>query len=238
MRVLVTGASKGIGREILRQLHSERYRVVGIARSAPLDLADGEEFHTCDLTDHDATRALLKELLAEGDFYGLVNNAAIYPAAALENTRFDDVRDAVELHLITPLLCAQELIPGMRAHGAGRIVNLSSRAALGKTHRSAYSASKAGVIGLSRTWALELAPANITVNAIAPGPIDTASFLAASPPEHPDTRALVATIPVQRMGHPEEIAHAVSFLLHPRAGFITGQTLHIDGGLTATTAGR
>lgn len=237
-RVLVTGASKGIGRAVLRHLHDQRYHVIGVARTAPTDLCHGEEFHVCDLTDLSATRALLDDLLAEGTFYGLVNNAATYPAAPLEHTQVEDVRAAVELHLVTAIVCAQALVPGMRARGSGRIVNLSSRAALGKPQRTAYSASKAGVIGMSRTWALELAPDNITVNAIAPGPVDTASFRKASPPGHSATQDLLRTIPLKRMGHPEEIAHAVSFLLHPHAGYMTGQTLHLDGGLTTAVTGR
>ncbi|MYW94346.1 SDR family oxidoreductase [Amycolatopsis rubida] len=238
MRVLVTGASKGIGREVLRRLGNEGYRAVGVARTAPPDLGAGEEFRICDLTDLVATRTLLQDLLAEGPFYGLVNNAAVYPAAALEETRAEEVRAAVELHLVTALVCTQELVPGMRECGRGRIVNLSSRAALGKPHRTAYAASKAGVIGMSRTWALELAAAGITVNVIAPGPVDTASFRDASPPESSGTQDLMRAIPLQRMGRPEEIAHAVSFLLHPSAGFMTGQTLHVDGGLTTAAAGR
>ena len=119
---------------------------------------------------------------------------------------------------------------------AGRVVNISSRAALGKPNRTAYSATKAALIGMSRTWALELAQHNITVTVIAPGPVATELFKQASPPGAEQTRALLAAVPLQRIAEPEEIAHAIGFLLHPLAGYMTGQTLHIDGGLTISAA--
>lgn len=231
-RVLVTGASKGIGRAVLRRLVEDGYRATGLARTRPDDLTAGEEFHTVDLTDLDATRALITELAAEQPFYGLINNAAMSPTTSLDDSTLQDMHDSMQLNVNAPLVCTQAVLPGMRSLGSGRIVNLSSRAALGKINRTAYSAAKAGIIGMSRTWALELAPDAITVNVIAPGPIATELFRMASPPEHPRTKALMAAVPLQRVGAPEEIAHAVSFLLHDQGGFMTGQTLHIDGGLT------
>jgi NAD(P)-dependent dehydrogenase (short-subunit alcohol dehydrogenase family) len=235
-RVLITGASKGIGRATMLRLTAEGYRVTGLARTRPADAGPAEEFHAIDLTDLDATRALIEKLAAEQPFYALVNNAATAPVTSLEETTPQTMRDTFELNLNAVLVCTQAVLPGMRTLGAGRIVNLSSRAALGKANRSAYSASKAAIMGLSRTWALELAAHGITVNVIAPGPIATEMFQKSSPPNHPATIALMSAVPVRRIGTPEEIAHAMAYLLDPRCGFMTGQTLHIDGGLTIGAA--
>lgn len=233
-RVLVTGASKGIGRAVLDYLHEEGYWVTGLARTRPEGLHPEQEFHTVDLNDLVTVSELVKKLSAEAPFYGLVNNAAMAPTTSLDDTSLQDMDDSIRLNLNAPLICTQAVLPGMRLLGAGRIVNLSSRAALGKVNRTAYSAAKAGLVGMSRTWALELARDGITVNVIAPGPIATELFRRASPPDDPKTKALVAAVPLNKIGEPADIAHAVSFLLHERCGFMTGQTLHIDGGLTVS----
>ncbi len=234
-RVLVTGASKGIGRAVMRRLSEDGYHVTGIARTQPTDLSSNEEFYCIDMTDLEATKKLIAGLSAQQPFYGLVNNAAMSPTTSLDDCSIQDMHDAATLNLYATLVCTQAVVEGMRAAHAGRIVNLSSRAALGKINRTAYSASKAGVVGMSRTFALELAKDNITVNVIAPGPIATELFLTASPPDAPLTKALLAAVPLQRVGDPSEIAHAVAFLMDERGGFMTGQTLYIDGGLTISS---
>jgi NAD(P)-dependent dehydrogenase (short-subunit alcohol dehydrogenase family) len=101
---------------------------------------------------------------------------------------------------------------------------------LGKVGRSSYSAAKAGLVPLTRTWALELAPYQITVNAVAPGPIQTDSFIQNYPKNSPEEKKLIAALPLKRLGLPEEVAHAIGFFLDDRAGFVTGQTLFVDGG--------
>ncbi|MGA0595242.1 SDR family oxidoreductase [Enterovirga sp. CN4-39] len=231
-KVLVTGASKGIGRATLAMLNRDGYRAVGLARTRPNDLEPGEEFHTVDLADLAATKALVEELAAEGPFWGLVNNAAMSPTTSLEDMTLEDMAASITLNINAPLVCTQAVIPGMKEQRGGRIVNLSSRAALGKINRTAYSAAKAGIIGMGRTWALELAPYGITVNAIAPGPVATELFRTASPPGHPRTQALLDAVPLRRVAEPAELAHFIAFLLHEQSGFMTGQTLHVDGGLT------
>lgn len=232
-RVLVTGASRGIGRALLERLTDDGYAAVGLARSRPSDLRSGQEFHACDLNDLDATRELVSGLSREQPFYAIVNNAAVAPTTSIDDTSIEDMQSAVQVNLNAALVCTQSVLAGMRKSGGGRIVNLSSRAALGKVNRGAYGATKAGIIGMSRTWALELARDNITVNVVAPGPTATAMFDQASRPgEDPRTAALIAAIPVGRIGQPQEIAHAIAFLISPLAGFMTGQTLFVDGGLT------
>ena len=117
------------------------------------------------------------------------------------------------------------------------MVNIGSRAALGKGGRTVYGASKAGLAGMTRTWALELAADGITVNTVAPGPIATELFNQSNPPGQPKTLALEASIPVGRVGQPEEVAHSVAMFLDPRAGFITGQLLYVCGGISVGLAG-
>jgi NAD(P)-dependent dehydrogenase (short-subunit alcohol dehydrogenase family) len=185
-----------------------------------------------DLLDEAATRAALAAITAGNQVGWLVNNAGIALPATLEDTRMDDFERVIAVNLRAAILCAQAVLPGMRAAGHGRIVNITSRAALGKELRTAYSAAKAGLIGLTRTWALELAPFGITVNAVGPGPIETDLFKSANPAESERTRALIRAVPLQRLGKPEDIAHAVGFFLSDEASFITGQTLFVCGGLS------
>lgn len=234
-RVLVTGASKGIGRATMKRLDDDGYAVVGLARTRPNDLMEHEEFHTVDLSDHAEVQTLLERLASDAPFYGLVNNAAMSPTTSLFETSLRDMQQSVDLNLTAPLVCTQAMVRGMCGLRTGRIVNLSSRAALGKVNRTAYSAAKAGILGMTRTWALELAEYGITVNAVAPGPVATELFRMASPPDHPNTKALLDAVPLKRVAEPLEIAHAIAFLMDERAGFITGQTLHIDGGLTISS---
>lgn len=231
-KVLVTGASRGIGRATMHRLRRDGYEPVGLARKPPPDLTEDERFVDCDLADTDAVTELAAQLAAAPPFYALVNNAAMAPTTSLDDTSLRDMDEANRVNVLAPLLLTQALAPGMRAAGGGRIVNISSRAALGKVNRTAYSATKSALVGMTRTWALELAPHNVTVNAIAPGPIDTEIFRVSSPPSDPRTIALKAAVPLQRVGTPEEVAHVIAFLLDDLAGFITGQTIYIDGGLT------
>ena len=114
---------------------------------------------------------------------------------------------------------------------------MASRAALGKEMRTVYAATKAGLIGMAKVWALELGEHGITANAIGPGPIRTELFDRANPPDSERTRAIIEAIPVRRVGAPEDIANAVSFLLDARSGFVTGQALYVCGGMTAGVAG-
>ena len=120
----------------------------------------------------------------------------------------------------------------MKARRKGRIVNLGSRAALGKAGRTVYGATKGAIVALTRTWALELGPFGITANSVAPGPIATEMFYKDNPPEAPATKALLSAIPIGRIGTPQDVAGAVNFLLSDDASFITGQTLYVCGGLS------
>jgi NAD(P)-dependent dehydrogenase (short-subunit alcohol dehydrogenase family) len=124
----------------------------------------------------------------------------------------------------------------MKKKKYGQINNIASRAILGKWDRTVYGATKAGIVGMTRTWALELAPFNINVNAIGPGPIATELFELANPECSEKTKAIINGVPLKRMGRPEDVANLISFLASDEASFITGQTIFVCGGITIGTA--
>ncbi|MGO1767477.1 MAG: SDR family oxidoreductase [Advenella sp.] len=235
-KVLVTGASKGIGRAICHRLLDDGYAVTGIARTKPSDWPQEAAFEQVDLSDRAQLSDLLEKLAQERAYYGLVNNVGIVPAGDIESVNFTDLQMAVQLNIEVAIACTQALLPGMRDLGAGRIVNISSRAALGKTNRTIYSLTKAGLIGATRTWALELANAGITVNAIAPGPIATEFFNSVNNADDAATRKLLAGIPVGHIGKHEDVAHAVAYFIDERCSFVTGQTHYVCGGVTIGAA--
>lgn len=227
-RLLVTGGASGIGRAIAERGHSQGWDVIVIDRSP----AQVGRSLIADLSDISSTAAALEAALDEGPITRVVNNVgAVFPASAEAQT-LDELTASFELNLRSAVQVTQALLPGMKAEAFGRIVNMTSRAALGKEHRTAYAAAKAGLIGLTRVWALELAHVGITANAIGPGPIATDLFLDANPPGSPRTQAIVDAIPVGRMGEPHEVARAATFFLDADAGFVTGQVLYVCGGLT------
>jgi 3-oxoacyl-[acyl-carrier protein] reductase len=228
-RVLITGGAAGIGLAIAERCRADGYIPVVIDR-------DGGGIRA-DLSDPAATVRALAEALADGPITRLVNNVGIVRPGPVEAQSLDDLSLTVSLNLRCALQCVQALLPGMKAAGFGRIVNISSRAAIGKELRTAYAATKAGLQGMAKVWALELGPSGITANAVGPGPIRTALFERANPPDSPRTQAIIEGVPVRRMGEPEDVAQAVSFLLDKRSGFVTGQVLYVCGGMTVGNAG-
>ncbi|WP_421829652.1 SDR family oxidoreductase [Lacisediminimonas profundi] len=225
---LVTGATKGIGRAITEKLLAQGENVVGIARRAdpgfpaPLLLAD--------LADHAARKQVLAQAMASYPVLRLVNNAGFNRMQPLGEITADAYDEVLNLNLGVTIDATQAVLPAMRAAGFGRIVNISSRSLLGRMGGSMYSAAKAGLVGLTRSWALELAAQGITVNCVAPGPVATEMFAHNNPPHLPRTQAMLAAIPMARMGTPEEIAGAVGYFLSAGASFTTGQTLFVCGG--------
>ena len=227
-RLLVTGGASGIGRAIAAEGADRGWEVIVIDRTR----SDVGRSVVADLSDVAETSAALEEALREGPITRLVNNVgAVFPAS-LDDQTLLELDSSYALNLRCAVQCTQAVLPGMTAAGFGRIVNMSSRAALGKELRTAYAAAKAGLIGLTRVWALELGPRGITVNAIGPGPIATDLFMNANPAGSARTRTIVESIPVGRLGTPDDIAFAAAFFLDVRAGFVTGQTLYACGGLT------
>ena len=236
-RALVTGGSRGIGAAIVRGLLDAGHGVISLDRQ-PAATADAAlRTIMVDLADEAATAAAARQAVADGPILTLVHNAGAIRPALLEAATTEDLAALARLHLSAALLLAQAVLPGMRAAGFGRIVLIASRAALGLPTRSAYAATKAGLIALARTWALELGPAGITVNAVAPGPIETDMFHGILPPGDARIAALAQSVPVRRLGRPADVARAVLFLAAPESGFVTGQTLFVCGGTSVGMTG-
>ena len=233
---LVTGTSTGIGLTICEHLLARGMTVLALSRR-PTAIDHPQLISVeVDLTDRQATRAVAVELAQRHAISTFVHNAGVIRPALLADVQPEDLDALTELHLGSAIAIAQAVRPGMRERGVGRIVMISSRGALGLATRSAYAATKAGMIGLARTWALELAPEGITVNVVAPGPIrGTEMFHAVVPAESERERQLAAAIPVKRLGTPEDVARAVDFFVDPGAGFVTGQVLYVCGGASVGT---
>lgn len=232
---VVTGGARNIGAAIARRLSQDGFGIIVIDRIEP-DHTHVDAFVQVDLSDVRGIADALAPVFDERRITRLVNNAGIVCPALLEDTTIDDMERVLAVNVKAAMVCVQAVLPAMKQAGCGRIVNISSRAALGKEKRTAYAASKAALIGMTKTWALELAGFGITVNAVAPGPIRTSLFDQANPPDSPATRAIVDGIPVGFMGEPADVADAVSFFVSDRARFVTGQVLYVCGGVTVGQA--
>lgn len=227
---VVTGGAHGIGAAIVARLQADGFRVIALDLDAPEGTPDVS--HRIDLSDAAATAQLCAEIAAQHEVTCLVNNVGIVAPAPLEEVAPEDLDRLMHVNLRPALICAQGFLPAMKAAGTGRIVMNTSRVTLGKTLRTLYSATKGAAQSMARTWALELGPHGITVNCVAPGPIGTEAFHRNNPPDAPRTKAIVDAIPLRRMGTGEDVANAVSFFCAPEAGFVTGQTLFVCGGVT------
>jgi NAD(P)-dependent dehydrogenase (short-subunit alcohol dehydrogenase family) len=234
---VVTGASSGIGEAVARQLLASGRTVITLQRRPPRFSHERLLFYPVDLSDPGAARKVAGEIAAGHAVRYLVNNAGVNRPGMLESTTVEDLDYAMAVNVRAAMVLTQAFAPGMRAAGFGRIVNISSRAAMGKTGRVAYSAAKAGLIGMTRTLCLELAASGITVNAIAPGPVATELFDRGHPPGGEKRQRVIDGIPVKRVGTPEDVARAVVFLLSPDSGYITGQTLFVCGGTSVSGTG-
>ena len=235
---LVTGASRGIGRAIALALAAAGYRVTGTATSEAGAAAIGEalaahagcEGIVLDVTDATALDAAIDRLVkTRGGLHVLVNNAGITRDTLAMRMKDEDWDAVLDTNLKAVFRACRAATRPMMKQRYGRIINITSVVGLmGNAGQVNYAAAKAGVVGLTKSMARELASRNITVNAVAPGFIDT-DMTKNLPDEQKE--ALLKQIPAGRLGSPEDIAEAVAFLASPAASYITGQTLSVNGGM-------
>ncbi len=243
---VITGGARGIGKATARRMTAEG------ASIAILDVLAEEADQTAkelqanggkalgirvDVTRKDEVNKAVNQVLHHfGRVDILVNNAGVVRPALLEDVQDEDWDKVVGVNFKGTFFCTRAVLPAMKKNRYGKIVNIGSRASLGKELRTVYGATKAGLIGMTRTWALELAQHNINVNYVGPGPIATELFTSANPMDSPRTKAIIEGIPLKRMGQPEDVANLVTFLASDESSFITGQAIFICGGLTVGLA--
>lgn len=238
--VIVTGASRGIGLGIARRLAVGGYRVLAVARrptdaleAARRDAVPGEiHFKPFDLEALDAIPAMVKALRdAYGPIYGLVNNAGIGTEGLLATMPVADVERLVRLNTLVPIIVAKHALRSMMSAGEGRIVNMSSIiASTGYSGLSVYAATKASMVGFTRSLAREVGTLGITVNAVAPGFVETEMTGAMTEKQR---AAVVRRAALKRLPDVDDVAHAIAYLLGDAAKNITGTVMTIDAGNTA-----
>jgi 3-oxoacyl-[acyl-carrier protein] reductase len=214
---LVTGASRGIGAAIANKLKASDCTVLTPPR---------EEL---DLSSDQSVESFLSRLNQPVDI--LINDAGINPVAMLENVDRADVSDTMQINLMAPFRLIQFLAPQMKSRNYGRIVNISSLwGVVSRAGRTTYSMSKTALNGMTRSLAVELAPFNVLVNAVAPGYVMTALTRQNNSPS--EIEKIGQSIPIQRLAEPEEIAEVVAFLCSEQNTYLTGQVIMVDGGYT------
>jgi pyridoxal 4-dehydrogenase len=236
---LVTGAAQGLGYAAAARLAADGADVALLDRDgerlgAAADALGAQGLavlpHTVDLTDEEGVRAAVAAVLStEGRIDVLVNNVGIYPHRPFEELTYAEWRHVLAVNLDSVFLCTHAVYPAMRERGYGRIVNVSSSTFfIGYPGLAAYIASKGGIIGFTRALASEAGPHGITVNAVTPGLVATEGVL-----DGEEAGLFDEIVPQQalpRRGEPEDIAECIAYLASPAAGFITGQTINVDGG--------
>ncbi|MBP3786539.1 MAG: 3-oxoacyl-ACP reductase FabG [Prevotella sp.] len=233
---IVTGGSRGIGRAICQRLAQEGYHVIinytsnDAEAQKTLDLIGGQgELMRFDVSNSEETRAALTQWQQQHDgeyIEVVVNNAGIRRDNVMALMPEDDWHRVLDITLSGFFNITQPLLPAMQLHKFGRIINMASVSGLkGLPGQTNYSAAKGGIIAATKALAQEVARRGITVNALAPG------FIKTDMTEGLDEATLKKTIPANRFGTPEEVAHAVAFLISPDAGYITGNVISINGGL-------
>lgn len=232
---IVTGAANGIGKSIVSRLKEDRFFVIcidtDIANGSKLNETFGKEnvvFIQTDISKENEVAQVFSDCLNEyKNIHLLVNNAGIIRDNLIWNMSVEDFDDVININLKGTWLMCREAAKVMKEQRNGRIINIASRAWLGNRGQSNYSASKAGIVSLTRVLALELGKYNVFVNAIAPGLIDTPMTQKL---EKEVLQNLINQQPSKTIGKPEDVANAVAFLANPKTGYINGQTIYVDGG--------
>lgn len=227
---LITGGGSGIGATLTKNLIAKGEVVVTLGLDLPNWKHDNLISYQADLTDTEQTNETAQLISSSHKINNIVHNAGMILPNLLPKVKTDDILTLSHLHLAAPIALTQAILPNMINDKNGRIVFISSRASMGMPTRSAYAATKAGIHGLAKTWALELAENNITVNVIAPGPVLTQNFWDLVPKDSELQQEISDNIPVGRIGTTGDIANAVEFFLDEKASFVTGQVLYVCGG--------
>jgi 3-oxoacyl-[acyl-carrier protein] reductase len=241
--VVVTGASRGLGLAMATTLAAAGYRVIAVARTPTDGLAQASraaadrgagaiEFRHCDLAETTRIAAFVRELRKDvGPIYGLVNNAGIGTSGVLGIMRDQDIEQVIRLNTLAPILLSKYVVRAMMAQHEGRIVNIASVVAFtGYAGLSVYAATKASVVGFTRSLAREVGQLGVTVNAIAPGFIDTEMTQALGFAER---EQIVRRSALRRLADPADVARSVEFLLGEGGRNVTGTVLTVDAGNTA-----
>ncbi|MCQ2754606.1 MAG: SDR family oxidoreductase [bacterium] len=231
MKILVTGASKGIGKAIAELLIEDGHNVYGTARTENL-IKDYEKYCVCDLATHAGIEKII-EFIKENEIDVLINNAGEYIYSPIQDITYEKLEHITKLNLETPLCLISAVVPNMKKKIFGRIINIGSiSGVMGEANASLYSATKAGLIGATKALALELAEYNITVNTINPGWVDTE--LGNSSIEDSDFTKdeIIDCIPQKRFVAPKEIAGMVRYLISEDAKGVTGQSINLCAGLS------
>ena len=188
------------------------------------------ETFIADLADREITQEIANQIAENNEVTSFIHNAGVIRPDLLDDVKLDDLDYLTQLHIGSAITLSQNFLPAMRKNHFGRIVLISSRGVLGLVTRTNYAATKAGQIGLVRTWALELAKDGITANAVAPGPIETDMFHELVPENSEQKSKIADSVPVKRVGNAADIGRVVEFLCEPESSFITGQTWYVCGG--------
>lgn len=223
--VIVTGASRGLGNHVATSLHERGYRVIGVSRSSKGDTPF--EVRAADVADPASLSKALGDLKRDKSVYALINAAGIASMNLVITTPPETVTKIINTNLIGTILTCQLVAPALIRRGGGRIINFSTLGVpLAIKGEAIYIASKAGVEGFSRAFAREMSPHGVTVNTIAPGPIDTA-LIEKVPRDKID--AVVSRQIIERQAEPSDVWNIVSLLLSPESSMISGETIHVGG---------
>jgi 3-oxoacyl-[acyl-carrier protein] reductase len=236
--VLISGGSRGVGLAVAQKLAAEGYRVIALARKQSADLkaamvkAPALHFVACDLSELDAIPELVRGLKAEhGPLYGLVNNAALGTEGLLSNMHNSDIEKLVRLNTVSPIILTKYAVRTMMTAGEGRIVNISSIiGSTGYSGLSVYGATKASMLGFTRSLAREVGRLGVTVNAVAPGFMETEMTTSLS---DKDRQKIARRSALHRLVETEDVANMVAFLMGEGGRNITGTVMTVDAGNTA-----
>lgn len=230
MNILVTGASKGIGNAIANELQNIGEVFVTGRNEKALAECNAKDFCICDLSKD---ISILADFIKKNDIDVLVNNAGEYIYSELENMNITDIQRLYQTNLVAPAYLTSKVIPNMKNKKWGRIINIGSiSGVMGEAYASIYSSSKAGLIGLTKALALELAEHNITVNTINPGWVETELGMASIDDSEFSREEIIETIPQRRFVKPEEVAKLCKYLISDDAKGITGQSINLCAGLS------